>query len=81
MLDVLAGGLFAFAFGGLLLIVVFGARGIEEELEDREAASGVRPFLRFGEPTALLFGRPRHEGSDDALLAKLEQDVIRPPVP
>jgi hypothetical protein len=35
MLGILIGGLFTFAFGGMLLIVVLGARRVEDELKER----------------------------------------------
>lgn len=36
MLGILIGGLFTFLFGGMLLILIFGAQGIEAQLEEKE---------------------------------------------
>jgi len=68
--------LFAFMFGGMLLIVVFGARRIEDELEERARetqeiraqAARIPRFFVITQPPA-----PRMGPLDDAFLGQLQQ--------
>jgi hypothetical protein len=77
MLGILIAGLATFAFGGMLLIVVLGARRIEDELETRAretqdlyaAARIPRFFVVNPQPTDAV-GR-----IDEAALTRLEQYV------
>ena len=73
MLGIIIGGLFTFAFGGLVLILVLGARRIEDELEERaqkvrEIAPRVPHFLVVSQPTGPRVGRV-----DEALLWRVQQ--------
>ncbi len=76
MLGVLVGVLFTFAFGGVLLILVLGARRIEDELEARarEArqiladAARIPRFFVVTQPAGPRVGRV-----DEALLWQLQQ--------
>ena len=76
MLGVLIGGLFIFAFGGMLLILVLGARRIEDEIkartlearESRANAARIPRFFVVTQPT-----RPRGGQPDEALLWQLQQ--------
>ena len=76
MLGILIGGLFTFLFGGLVLILFFGARRIEDELVQRarEAqkiradAARIPRFFVITQPAGPAVGRV-----DDALLWQLQQ--------
>ena len=76
MLSILIGGLFTFAFGGMLLIVVLGARGIEDELkarahqenEVRAVAARIPGFFFANQPAGGELGR-----QDEALIGRLQQ--------
>jgi hypothetical protein len=74
MLGVLIGGLFMFAFGGMLLILMLGARRIEDEIKTREAqalradAAQIPRFFVVTPPA-----RPRVGPLDDALLWQLQR--------
>jgi hypothetical protein len=76
MLGVLIGGLFIFAFGGLLLILVLGARRIEDEMRVRALAerkaraevARIPGFFVVSQPA-----RPRAGQLDEALLWQLQQ--------
>ncbi len=76
MLSILIGGLFTFAFGGMLLIVVLGARNIEDELKARArqendirtAAARIPGFFFANQPMASEAGR-----QDEALIGRLQQ--------
>jgi len=76
MLGIIIGGLFTFAFGGLVLILVLGARRIEDELEERARkareirvdAPRVPHFLVVSQPTGSRVGRV-----DEALLWRVQQ--------
>jgi len=76
MLAVLIGGLFTFLFGGMMLILFFGARGIEEEFDARareiqkvraDAARTPR-FIVVSQPTG-----PRSDRLDEAFLCQVQQ--------
>jgi hypothetical protein len=76
MLGILIGGLFTFAFGGMLLIVVLGARQVEDELKKRArvendiraAASRIPGFFLANQPLPPEGGR-----LDEALLGRVQQ--------
>ena len=76
MLSILIGGLFTFAFGGMLLIVLLGARGVEEELKARArqendlctAAARIPAFFFANQPAGSELGR-----RDEALIGRLQQ--------
>ena len=78
MLGVLIGTLFTFAFGGLLLMVFFGARKIEEELDARaretrqirEQAARIPRFFVVTHPAS-----PQVPPLDERLLWQLRQYV------
>lgn len=76
MLGVLMVGLFAFAFGGMLLILVLGARRIEDELKER--AREVREIRADAARVPRFFVLTRPAGPrvwrvDEALLGQLRQ--------
>lgn len=76
MLSILIGGLFTFAFGGMLLIVVLGARRIEDELKARACeehdiratAARIPGFFAANQPAGDELGR-----WDEALIGRLQQ--------
>ena len=76
MLGVLIGGLFTFLFGGMVLILVFGARRIEEEFNEREQeiqkiradAARIPRFIVVSQPAA-----PRSGPLDEGLLGQVQQ--------
>jgi hypothetical protein len=76
MLAILIGGLFAFMFGGMLLMLFFGARGIEDELNERaretreirKQAARIPRFLAVTHPAIAQIGRV-----DERLLSQLQQ--------
>jgi hypothetical protein len=78
MLGILIGGLFTFAFGGMLLILFLGSRRIEGELEERARevekiradAARIPRFFVVTQPTGHGAGR-----LDDALLWQLQEYV------
>ena len=69
MLGVLIGGLFMFLFGAMVLMLVFGARGIEAEFNEREQeiqriradAARIPRFIVVSPPTGARSG-PLDEG-------------------
>ncbi len=76
MLGILIGGLFTFAFGGMLLIVLLGARRVEDELQARameehdiRAAATRIPGFFFANQTA----GPEVGRLDEALVGRLQQ--------
>lgn len=75
MLAILIGALCVFGFGGLLLILFFGARGIEERLaEEQRQAREVRGVVRV--PQFLVMTRPeppRLADVDEPMLWQLRQ--------
>ena len=78
MLGILIGGLFTFLFGGLLLMLFFGARRIEDELNEkvREAPKIRADAVRI--PRFFALTQPAGSGVrrvDDALLWQLQQYV------
>jgi hypothetical protein len=76
MLGVLIGGLFAFLFGAMLLILVFGAQRIEGEFNEREqeiqkiraAAARIPRFIVVSPPASARSGP-----LDEALLWQVQQ--------
>ena len=76
MLGVLIGGLFTFLFGAMMLILVFGARRIDEEFNEkaqeiqkiRADAARVPRFIVVSRPTS-----PRSGPLDEALLWQVQQ--------
>jgi hypothetical protein len=76
MLGILIGVLFTFAFGGMLLMLVLGARGIEDEFKDRAwevqkiraEAARIPRFFVLTQPAGPAGGRV-----DEALLWQLQQ--------
>ena len=76
MMAILIGGLFAFLFGGMLLMLFFGARGIEDELDKRaQEARAVRNqaartprFLVITQPAVRQIGQ-----IDERLFSQLQQ--------
>jgi len=76
MIGILLGGLVTFLFGGMLLILILGARGIEAEREAarREArkarvdAARIPRFFAVSQPV-----QPQAIGNHDAFAAQLEQ--------
>jgi hypothetical protein len=76
MLGILIGGLFTFAFGGMLLIVVHGARRIEDELKERARevhdicadAARIPRFFLANQPVGHEVGQ-----LDEALIGRLQQ--------
>lgn len=76
MLGILIGGLFTFAFGGMLLIVVLGARRVEDELKERAKevhdicadAARIPRFFLANQPADHAVARP-----DEALIGQLQQ--------
>jgi hypothetical protein len=76
MLSILIGLLFTVAFGGMLLILILGARRIEDELAERAreaqqiraAAARIPGFLVLTKPAS-----PRIGQVDEALLWQLQQ--------
>ncbi len=76
MLAILIGVLSAFAFGGMLLILILGARRIEDELverareaqEIRAAAARIPRFFVVTQPASHRIGQV-----DEALLCQLQQ--------
>jgi hypothetical protein len=76
MLELMIVLLFAFGFGGMLLIVVFGARGIEEQLEararaDRDIRTEVARMSRFLVTNRIA--RPPVGRMDEAMLSRVRQ--------
>ena len=75
MLGVLIGVLFTFAFGGLMLALLMGARRIEDELQAkaREASADAARIPRF----FAVAPKPTREMGrlDEAALAQLQQYV------
>lgn len=77
MLAALVGLLALFGFGGLLLILVFGVRRVEEE---RQARAEREARLAARQPRFLVIAPPRAEprirsGVDEGFLWQLEQYV------
>lgn len=76
MLAVLIGGLFTFLFGGMMLMLFFGARRIEDEFNEtqrqmnkvRADAARTPRFIVVSPPT-----RPRSGPLDDAILLQVQQ--------
>lgn len=76
MLGVLIGGLFTFLFGAMMLILVFGARRIDEEFNEkaqeiqkiRADAARVPRFIVVSRPPS-----PRSGPLDEALLWQVQQ--------
>ena len=76
MLGVLIGALFTFLFGGMMLMLFFGARSIEEEFNERQRevskvradAARIPRFIVVGQPT-----RPRSGPLDEAVLRQVQQ--------
>lgn len=76
MLGVLIGGLFAFVFGAMLLMLLVGARKIEDEIEERAReqrevrarAARTPRFFVVTQPAS-----PVAERLDEAVLWKLQQ--------
>lgn len=76
MLGILVGVLFTFLFGGMLLIVVLGASGIQDELEKRThlepdaraRAAAIPRFFVLTQP-----GEVREGHLDEALVGQLQQ--------
>ena len=76
MLGVLIGGLFTFLFGGMVLILVFGARRIQDEFNEREqemqkiraAAARLPRFIVVSQPPG-----PRSGPLDEGLLWQVQQ--------
>jgi hypothetical protein len=75
MLSILIGGLFTFALGGMLLIVVLGARRVEDELKARAreenrigAAARLPGFFFANQPAGHELAR-----LDEALIGRLQQ--------
>jgi len=76
MMAVLICGLGTFLFGGMLLILIFGAQGIEAEREaTRREARKARPQLARIPRSFVVSqpARPQGEKSHDAFAAQLEQ--------
>lgn len=76
MLGVLIGALFTFALGGLVLILVLGARRIEDELEERARATQAMRANAARVPNFLVVRRPtdaRVGRVDEALLRRVQQ--------
>ncbi len=76
MLGVLVGGLFIFAFGGMLLILALGARRIEDEIKAREAGAREARAEAARIPRFFVVApqpRPRIGQLDDALLWQVQQ--------
>jgi hypothetical protein len=78
MLGVLIGGLFTFLFGAMVLILVFGARRIDDEFNERAQeiqkiradAARIPRFIMLRQPTS-----PRSGPLDEALLWQVQQYV------
>ena len=78
MLAMLLCGLFTFLFGGMLLILVLGARRIEDEFKEREReawklreqAARIPRFLVVTHPTGPQVGPP-----DEAFVGHVQQYV------
>jgi hypothetical protein len=76
MMGVLIGGLFTFVFGAMLLILVLGARRVEDEFNERAQeiqkirahASGIPRFIVVSPPTGT-----RSAPLDEALLWQVRQ--------
>ena len=76
MLGVLIGGLFTFLFGAMMLILVFGARRIEDEFNERAQeiqkiradAARIPRFIVVSQPTS-----PRIGPLDEAILGQVQQ--------
>jgi hypothetical protein len=76
MLGVLIGALFTFLFGGMLLMLFFGARRIEEEFNERQSeikkvradAARIPRFIVVSQPT-----RPRSGPLDETILQQVQQ--------
>ena len=76
MLGALIGGLFTFLFGGMLLMLFFGARRIEEEFSERQReiqkvradAARIPRFIVVSQPTS-----PRSGPLDEAILRQVQQ--------
>jgi hypothetical protein len=76
MIGVVIGGLFTFAFGGLMLILVLGARRIENEIalrarearEDRANAARAPHFFVANPPASARVGQ-----IDEALLWRVRE--------
>ena len=78
MLGVLIGGLFTFLFGGMLLILVFGAQRIDDELKARQREAEKIRAQAARTPRFLVVSQParsRIDQLDDALLWQLQQYV------
>lgn len=78
MLGILIGGLFTFFFGGLILILILGARRIEDELEQRQReAETVRARATYV-PRFFVVTQPAPAQGvklDEAILGRLQQYV------
>ena len=76
MLGVLIGGLFTFLFGGMMLMLFFGARRIEDEFNEsqreitkvRADAARIPRFIVVSQPTS-----PRSGPLDDSILWQVQQ--------
>jgi hypothetical protein len=76
MLGVLIGGLFTFLFGGMMLILLLGARRIEDEMKERARevseiradAARIPRFFLVAQPAGREVGR-----LDEALVGRLQQ--------
>ena len=76
MLGILIAGLFMFLFGGMLLILIFGAQQVEAQLKEKECeaarlrAEGARipRFFVVHQPPA-----PRPAAGDEALAFQVQQ--------
>jgi len=81
MLGILIGGLFTFAFGGLLLIVVLGARRVEDELKERAKevhdicadAARIPRFFLANQPAGHEVAGHEIGRSDDVFIGQLQQ--------
>jgi hypothetical protein len=81
MLGILIGGLFTFAFGGMLLIVVLGARKVEDELKERAKevhdicadAARIPRFFLANQPADYAVAGHEIGRLDDALVGQLQQ--------
>lgn len=76
MLALLIGVLFAFMFGGMMLILYFGAQGVEGELQKREQAAREFRERATHVPRFLVVGQGkggRTPQIDDALLWQVQQ--------
>ena len=81
MLGILIGGLFTFAFGGMLLIVVLGARRVEDELKERAKevhdicadAARIPRFFLANQPADHAVASHELARPDEALIGQLQQ--------